>query len=586
LPLPSPESVRMSKTLFWYLLKDLLRIFVMAAGTLAGIMSFGALLRPLTQHGLDASQIGKILSYFQPAMLTYSLPIAALFATTIVYGRLSADNELTACRACGISSVAMTWPAFLLGLVVALISLCFLSFIVPVFTYKVEKVIYSNIAQLIANKITRTHEISYGRTSIFAQAAEVKPSVDGKQVVDLISPMIFTYTAVDAPADDPATAEFIREQKASAAADRDPKSNKMKVPSKVWIAKRATAYITQRDNTVVLEAVAEHGNSFPRGTGGSVFSTEQSQVGPVDMGTPIRENTKFMDIAQLKDLLSSPETSRRLQATVQQFVRDEQREAYFGQISKSLQDTRLRSFRFTAETETVIVTGVDLLIRSRGGELVINPRDEQGAGFVVVKRESNGDIVSEDKARQVRITIDFPEAPPDADDAAPRRMTVAAQEYDSIVQADEDPAPHETFRREVNIPMPDDLRAIEHNDVRHYLTSRTAGKREQDELKTSYNKLISSIRSEMHARASFAVSCFILVMVGCALGMISKSGNFLSAFAVSVVPALLCIALIVTGQHVCENTPKSMGMGLSLIWSGNVIVLIMAAVLLGKLQRQ
>jgi len=56
--------------------------------------------------------------------------------------------------------------------------------------------------------------------------------------------------------------------------------------------------------------------------------------------------------------------------------------------------------------------------------------------------------------------------------------------------------------------------------------------------------------------------------------------------AVSVVPALLCIALIVTGQHVCENSPNSMGMGLSLIWSGNVIVLIMGSILLTKLQRQ
>ena len=74
----------MSKTLFWYLLKDLLRIFVMTSGTLAGIMSFGALLRPLTQHGLGLGQVGQILSYFSPAMTTYSLPIAALFATTIV----------------------------------------------------------------------------------------------------------------------------------------------------------------------------------------------------------------------------------------------------------------------------------------------------------------------------------------------------------------------------------------------------------------------------------------------------------------------------------------------------------------------
>ena len=63
----------MSKTLFWYLLKDLLRIFLLASGTLAGIMSFGALIRPLTQHGLDASQIGKILSYFSPAM-TFAYP--------------------------------------------------------------------------------------------------------------------------------------------------------------------------------------------------------------------------------------------------------------------------------------------------------------------------------------------------------------------------------------------------------------------------------------------------------------------------------------------------------------------------------
>ncbi|HEY7118180.1 MAG TPA: LptF/LptG family permease [Tepidisphaeraceae bacterium] len=567
----------MSKTLFWYLLKDLLRIFMLAAGTLAGIMSFGALLRPLTQHGLDASQIGKILSYFQPAMMTYSLPIAALFATTIVYGRLSADNELTACRASGISSLAMTAPAFLLGLVVALISLSFLSFIVPVFTLKVEKVIYSNIAQLVANKITRTHEISYGRTSIFAQAAEVKPPVDGKQVVDLISPMIFTYATVDAPEPEEGA------PRVSASNNKDDKSNKMKVPSKIWIARRATAYITQKENTVLLEAVLADGANFPRELGGSQISVTQAQFGPVDMGTPIRENTKFMDVAQLKQLLGNPESSRRLQATVQQFIRDDQREVYFAQITKSLRDPALRSFRLSAETETLILSGSDLEIRSRGGELVINPRSEQQAQFVRIDHESNGDIVARDKARQVRITLD-PVEPTGVE--APRRMTAHVRGFDVIVETDEAPAAHETYVRSINLPMPDDLQAIEHNDVRHYLTSHNASKREQEELKYNFNKLISSIRSEMHARASFAVSCFILVMVGCALGMISRSGNFLQAFAVSVVPALLCIALIVTGQHVCENTPKSMGLGLSLIWSGNVIVLVMAAFLLGKLQRQ
>jgi len=51
------------------------------------------------------------------------LPVAALFATTMVYGRLAADNELTACRAAGISFFAIAWPALVLGFTVALSSL-------------------------------------------------------------------------------------------------------------------------------------------------------------------------------------------------------------------------------------------------------------------------------------------------------------------------------------------------------------------------------------------------------------------------------------------------------------------------------
>jgi lipopolysaccharide export LptBFGC system permease protein LptF len=660
----------MSKTLFWYLLKDLLRIFVMTSGTLAGIMSFGALLRPLTQHGLGLGQVGQILSYFSPAMTTYSLPIAALFATTIVYGRLSADNELTACRASGISSIMMTAPAFLLGLIVALISLAFLSFVVPVFTLKVEKVIYSNLAQLISNKITRTHEISYGKTSIFAQSAEVqlpdevilespdplvtariiehlekaglKPRRDksfvrtpfaGKtwqpilqelrdaltqeqsqgvrgivfykvsnetkspeptsesllpftnlleviddQVVDLFSPMIFTYLTQDAPEPDD-TAD-----KSDKSIDKNDRSRFMKVPSKIWIAKRASAYISPRGEKVQLRVVLSEGSNFPRGTGGSQLSIGQTDFGPIDMGTPIRENTKFMDITELKRLLGNPESSRRLQAIVQQFIRDEQRELYFAQIAASLRKPELGSFRFDAETESLILSGADLEYRTRGAEMVINPRTYQDTARVHVDRESNGDPDFKDSAKQIRVTIEPVEPVPGV--SAPRRMVVRIQGYDTIFQGDEDPAAHETLTHSINIKVPDDLLAIEKNDVRHYLAARNASKRDQEELKYNYNKLVASIRSEMHSRASFAVSCFILVMVGCALGMISRSGNFLSAFAVSVVPALLCIALIVTGQHVCENTPKSMGLGLSLVWSGNIIVLILATFLLGKLQRQ
>ena len=42
-------------------------------------------------------------------------------------------------------------------------------------TFKVERVIYSNLAQLISNQIERTHQIKMDDTTIFAQSAEVMP---------------------------------------------------------------------------------------------------------------------------------------------------------------------------------------------------------------------------------------------------------------------------------------------------------------------------------------------------------------------------------------------------------------------------
>ncbi|HEY0007329.1 MAG TPA: LptF/LptG family permease, partial [Tepidisphaeraceae bacterium] len=131
----------MSKTLFLYVFKNLLSVFLLASGVIAGIMSFGGLLRPLTETGLDVSQVGQMLSFAMPAMTTYSYPIAALFATTVVYGRLASDNEVTAVRAAGISlgPLGLGFPALVLGLIVATCSLLLLSFVVPWATLKMEK---------------------------------------------------------------------------------------------------------------------------------------------------------------------------------------------------------------------------------------------------------------------------------------------------------------------------------------------------------------------------------------------------------------------------------------------------------------
>src|SRR3954463_7527337 len=187
-----------SPTLFWYIFKDLLKVFMLANGALAGILSFGGLLRPLTEQGLEAWQGGLLLTYFTPAMTAYSLPIAALFATTVVYGRLSADNEILACRAGGLSHLSLALPASILGLLVALFSALLLLFIVPIYTLKVEQVVYANLAKIIANDIERKHQIRLPGMNlvVFARSAYLPPGQGHNsfdQQVVLINPTIATF---------------------------------------------------------------------------------------------------------------------------------------------------------------------------------------------------------------------------------------------------------------------------------------------------------------------------------------------------------------------------------------------------------
>jgi hypothetical protein len=245
-----------------------------------------------------------------------------------------------AARAAGISHWMISLPALVLGLVVALVSLAMLAFLVPLATLQVERVIYSNLAQLVATQIDRTHTIDFNQENtsltIWASSAEVidPPPGSADQVVQLSNVMIATY-----------------ERQGRGA-------NRIEVPVEFYVARAALAQITpaRGDEPVLLRVMLDQGAKFPREITGRreqavEVSISATQFGPWPLPSQVRENSKFMTIRTLQRLLAEPQESQRLGRLMSDFVREDMRNAYLRRLLLELTESSDR-IRFVAGEET------------------------------------------------------------------------------------------------------------------------------------------------------------------------------------------------------------------------------------------
>jgi hypothetical protein len=339
----------------------------------------------------------------------------------------------------------------------------------------------------------------------------------------------------------------------------------------------------------IYVTVQANGTKFPRNfAGGEQAGVDVGAVQGLTYPSPVRENTKFMDIFRLQYLLKDPSDSRRVKEVLRAFIRADQQGQFLESILAQL-NTPTAVAKLDSETEHLTLEKQSATATLNKDHSQLNVLSRPGQRDLRLTHERNGSVVHVEAAR-ARIT-----AVPDTDK---HRLAVSVVLDDAMVRLgnDEDASPRAAFSRDLNLPMPAEVKAIESRTIGDYTKPGSILPDRQRQLYRVGLQLTNSITSELHSRASFAVSCFILVMVGCALGIMFRSGNFLNAFAVSVVPALISIALIITGQHTCENVPQAhqitasftnpLNLGLSLIWSGNVIVAVIAIALIGKLQRQ
>src|SRR5688500_3209887 len=101
----------LNRLIFW----ELVKVFLMSLGTVTGLLVTVPLFQQASQMGLSLSQVIEAIPLFVPNMLPYTIPATTLFASCVVYGRLSHDNEVVAIKAAGVHLATILTPALPLG---------------------------------------------------------------------------------------------------------------------------------------------------------------------------------------------------------------------------------------------------------------------------------------------------------------------------------------------------------------------------------------------------------------------------------------------------------------------------------------
>ena len=121
------------KTLERYVFGSFLSSFTLAFLVLSFVLTIGLLIQIVgfIMDGVPMSLVGEFCAVSLPETLQWSMPLALLVSAILVFSRMSADSEIAAMRACGVSILSvMKWP-ILFGILCTLLGFWINNEVVP-----------------------------------------------------------------------------------------------------------------------------------------------------------------------------------------------------------------------------------------------------------------------------------------------------------------------------------------------------------------------------------------------------------------------------------------------------------------------
>ena len=174
-----------------YILKELVSWFVVWLCVLTLLLVVLGLLTEAIRMNLGLMPTLRLIPYVLPSSLAFAVPGTILFTCCQVYGRMSAENEIVAAKALGISPLALLWPAFGLAFVLSVVGVALNDLAFSWGHVGVQRVIVQSVEEIAYGMLRTQRSYSNQRFSIIVK------EVRGRK---LIRPIMNFQPGDDSPA--------------------------------------------------------------------------------------------------------------------------------------------------------------------------------------------------------------------------------------------------------------------------------------------------------------------------------------------------------------------------------------------------
>jgi len=539
------------RTLHGYLSRELTRVAALSLVAFTVVMTIFAIIEPLRKQGLSTHQAAAFFGYTLPVMLSLTLPVASLFAATIVYGRFSQDNELLACRASGISTISLLRPALVLGGIVTAVSLGLNSFIAPKLAQMGEDAIRNNVRNIVYHRLRTRGYLKLDK--IILHADRVFPDRDALRGVVVID-----------------TAR--------------PRDTRMLVAAKAHVRfdreERETSCSVHLNDLAVVRTGSNQ-----------VFWEDSQQTPPRRLPSLTRHKAAFFDWTRLLRIRANPTLHPEIHRELVGIRREICRMMFAKEVSDAISAgkpyVKLRAgqdvYEISAGACKVVSDGSAVLSSglapdgsARRVQVVVRRNGRIRQRIVSDRGKVEAQWLSGWQADQrtwlVSISLDgpaevyFPGLEAEPSRRGGWRMGRCALPEGIAAEAE-------------SINLDDLYERAEQVTANPFILKRIKWLKED-----RVPKLMGRVISEIHGRLAYCLSCFLLVAMGAALGLMFRGGQMISAFALTIVPAAVVIVMVLMGKEMVSNPDSSKALGLAAIWGGDLAMLVADGVIYAYLR--